>query len=98
VGQGVSCNGEIRFVTAIVSATAVQVNAPFSSAPAAGTEIAPSISYFPATELPSVSIFDYWDPSTALQRILCGAAVRPDDGEGERRFSSVRVRREWRKT
>ena len=74
-GQGVSCNGEIRFVTAIVSATAVQVNAPFSIAPAAGTEIAPSISYFPATELPSVSIFDYWDPSTALQRILCGAAV-----------------------
>jgi hypothetical protein len=74
-GQGVSCNGEIRFVTAIVSATAVQVNAPFSSTPAAGTEIAPSISYFPATELPSVSIFDYWDPSTALQRLLCGAAV-----------------------
>jgi hypothetical protein len=74
-GQGVSCNGEIRFVTAIVSATAVQVNAPFSSGPAAGTEIAPSISYFPATELPSASIFDYWDPSTALQRILCGAAV-----------------------
>jgi hypothetical protein len=75
VGQGVSCNCEIRFVTAIVSATAVQVNAPFSNAPSAGTEIAPSISYFPATELPSVSIFDYWDPSTALQRILCGAAV-----------------------
>jgi hypothetical protein len=75
VGQGVSCNGEIRFVTAIVSATAVQVNAAFSSAPAAGTEIAPSISYFPATALPSASIFDYWDPSTALQRILCGAAV-----------------------
>jgi hypothetical protein len=74
-GQGVSCNGEIRFVTAIVSATAVQVNAAFSSGPAAGTEIAPSISYFPATELPSASIFDYWDPSAALQRILCGAAV-----------------------
>jgi hypothetical protein len=75
VGQGVSCGGEIRFVTAIVSTTAVEVNAPFSSAPAAGTEIAPSISYFPATELPSVSVFDYWDPATALQRILCGAAV-----------------------
>jgi hypothetical protein len=75
VGQGVSCNGEIRFVTAIVSATAVQVNAAFSIVPAAGTEVAPSISYFPATELPSVSIFDYWDPSTALQRILSGAAV-----------------------
>lgn len=74
-GQGVSCNGEIRFVTAIVSATAVQVNAPFSSAPSAGTELSPCISYFPATELPSVSLFDYWDPRTALQRILCGAAV-----------------------
>jgi hypothetical protein len=75
VGQGVSCNGEIRFVTSVVNATVVDVNAPFSSAPAAGTEMAPCISYFPATELPSVSIFDYWDPSTALQRILCGAAV-----------------------
>ena len=74
-GQGVSCNGEIRFVTAIASAAAVQVNAPFSSAPTAGTEVAPCISYFLATALPSVSIFDYWDPSTALQRILCGAAV-----------------------
>lgn len=74
-GQGVSYNGEVRFVTAIVSPTAVQVNAPFATAPAAGAEIAPSVSYFPATELPSVSIFDYWDPSTALQRILCGAAV-----------------------
>jgi hypothetical protein len=75
VGQGVSLNGEIRFVTSIENATAVQVNAPFSTVPAAGTEIAPSVSYFPATELPSVSLFDYWDPSTALQRILCGAAV-----------------------
>jgi hypothetical protein len=33
------------------------------------------MSYFPATELPSVSIFDYWDPSSAVQRVLCGAAV-----------------------
>jgi hypothetical protein len=75
VGQGVSCNGEIRFVTAVVNPAAVQVNAPFSGALAAGTEIAPCVSYFPATNLPSVSIFDYWDPSAALQRILCGAAV-----------------------
>ncbi len=75
VGQGVSCGGELRFVTAITGTTSVQVNAPFATAPTLGSEIAPSISYFPATVLPSVSIFDYWDPSTALQRILCGAAV-----------------------
>ena len=74
-GQGISCNGEIRFVTAIVSSTAVHMNAPFSSSPVVGSEIAPTISYFPATELPSVSIFDYWDPSTAVHRIICGAAV-----------------------
>ena len=29
----------------------------------------------PATELPSVSIFDYWSPATAVQRLLSGAAV-----------------------
>jgi hypothetical protein len=75
VGQGVSCGGEIRFVTAIASATAVQMNAPFSSSQVAGTEIAPTLSYFPGTVLPSVSIFDYWDPQTAVQRIMCGAAV-----------------------
>jgi hypothetical protein len=75
VGQGVSCGGEIRFVSAIVNANAVEVNAPFSTAPVTGAQMAPSISYFPATEIPSLSIFDYWDPNNALQRILCGAAV-----------------------
>jgi len=75
VGQGVSCDGEIRFVSVVVNANAIQVNAPFTTAPSAGAQIAPSISYFPATEIPSLSIFDYWDPNTALQRILCGAAV-----------------------
>src|SRR5580704_12147291 len=75
VGQGVSCNGGIRFVTAIVNTTTVQVNAPFSTTPVAGTQISPSISYFPATQLPSISLFDYWDPATAVQRLLSGAAV-----------------------
>jgi hypothetical protein len=74
-GQGVSANGEIRFVTAIVNTTTVQVNAPFTSGPGVGTQVSPTVSYIPATELPSVSLFDYWDPATAVQRILCGAAV-----------------------
>ena len=75
VGQGVSCNGEIRFVTAVTSGTVVQVNAPFTTPVAAGAAIGRSVSYLPATELPSVSLFDYWDPSTAVQRVLSGAAV-----------------------
>ncbi len=33
------------------------------------------MTYAPATELPSATIFDYWDPATAVQRLLCGAAV-----------------------
>ena len=36
---------------------------------------AATVTYAPATELPSVSIFDYWSPATAVQRLLCGAAV-----------------------
>jgi hypothetical protein len=74
-GQGVAYGGEIRFVDSVVDATRVQVNAPFSSAPAAGAPAGPTVTYFPATELESLSIFDYWNPATAVQRILCGGAV-----------------------
>jgi len=74
-GQAVTYAGEIRFVRAIVNGTTVQLNAPFSSTPAAGAALGGTLSLAPATELPSVSIFDYWSPSSAVQRILCGAAV-----------------------
>ena len=33
------------------------------------------MTYVPATELKSVSIFDYWSPATAVQRVLQGAGV-----------------------
>ncbi len=74
-GQAVSSGGEIRFVSAIVDAISVQLNAPFAAAPAAGAAVAETVTYSLATELPSVSIFDYWSPATAVQRLLCGAAV-----------------------
>lgn len=74
-GQAVTFSGEIRFVTAVPDATRVLLNAPFSVEPGAGAQIGGTVSYAPATELPSVSIFDYWSPATAVQRILCGAAV-----------------------
>ena len=32
-------------------------------------------SILPSTVLPSASIFDFWSPSTAVQRLLCGAAI-----------------------
>jgi hypothetical protein len=73
-GQAFGFNGEIRFVKQVVSSSTVQVNAPFSTAPSSGATLTPTVSYFPAAELPSVSIFDYWDPANAVDRILVGAA------------------------
>ena len=74
-GQAVCSGGEVRFVAAIVDGQTVQLNAPFLSLPAAGASITATVTYTPATELKSVEIFDYWSPSTAVQRLLCGAGV-----------------------
>ena len=74
-GQAIPSGGEIRFATAIVDPSTVQLNAPFTVSPAAGAPLGAAITYAPATDLPSVSVFDYWSPSTAVQRLLCGAGV-----------------------
>jgi hypothetical protein len=37
--------------------------------------VLPAVSYAPAATLPSLTLFDYWDPSTTVQRVLCGAGV-----------------------
>jgi hypothetical protein len=74
-GQAVSSGGEIRFVAAIVDTKTVQLCVPFTVPPAAGAPVGAALTYIPTTELPSVSIFDYWDPATAVQRLLCGGAV-----------------------
>ncbi|MCX6633381.1 MAG: hypothetical protein NTW28_37780 [Candidatus Solibacter sp.] len=74
-GQAVCSGGEIRFAAAIVDAQTVQLNAPFLVLPAAGAVVTATVTYVPATELKSVSIFDYWSPATAVQRLLCGVGV-----------------------
>lgn len=74
-GQAITSGGEIRFVAAIVDAMTVIVNAPFSVAPVLGGVIGQTATYSLAVQLPSLSIFDYWDPSTAVQRVLYGAGV-----------------------
>ncbi len=75
VGQAISSGGDVRFVTAIVNSETVQLNAPLTVTPGTGAMTGPTVTYTPSNELPSVSIFDYWDPSTAVQRLLSGAAV-----------------------
>ena len=74
-GQAVQCGGEIRFAAAIVDASTVQLNAPFTNPPAVGATIGAAVTYVPGTMLPSVTVYDYWSPQTAVQRLLCGAGV-----------------------
>ena len=74
-GQAVRYLTEIRFVAAVVDSESVALNAPFSAVPETGAELGRTITYFPATNLPSASIFDYWSPEEAVQRILAGSAV-----------------------
>lgn len=74
-GQAVASAGEIRFVAAVVDASTVVLNAAFSTAPIAGVPLGPTATYTLASDLPSLSLYDYWDPATAVQRVLAGAAV-----------------------
>jgi hypothetical protein len=74
-GQAVTYGGEIRFVAAVASTVSVILNAPLSVAPVAGAAFGQTATYNLATTLPTVSLFDYWDPSSAVQRVFCGAAV-----------------------
>ena len=73
-GQAFVFNGEIRFVENVVTSTTVDANAPFAAAPNSGEAFGAAVSYFPAAELPSASLFDYWDPTGAIDRVLSGAA------------------------
>jgi hypothetical protein len=75
VGQGVGFGGEIRFVTGIIDPSTVQLNAPFTTPPGTNAPLYATVTYLPATGLPSATIYDYWSPATSVQRLLCGAAV-----------------------
>jgi len=74
-GQAVANGGEIRFIAAIQDSMTVFLVAPFTSGVVAGTVLGPTLTYQLGSDLGSVSIFDYWDPASALQRILNGAAI-----------------------
>ncbi|MGI9073049.1 MAG: hypothetical protein ACR2JB_17480 [Bryobacteraceae bacterium] len=74
-GSGISSNNELRFVTGVPDPSTVIVNAPFSTTPSANTALGPAMTYRLATALPSVTLYDYWDPVAAVSRILTGAAV-----------------------
>jgi hypothetical protein len=75
VGSAVSSGNEIRFVAAVLDPSAIVLNVPFSAALDANTVLAPAITYKLSTTLPSLTLYDYWDPTTATSRMITGAAV-----------------------
>jgi hypothetical protein len=74
-GAAVTSGGEMRFVTVVVNANSVQVNAPFTATPATSSLTGPTATYQPAESLPSATLFDYWSPSSSVQRVLAGMAM-----------------------
>jgi hypothetical protein len=74
-GRAITSGGEIRFVSAVQDTTTVFINAAFTVTPVTGGAIGATASYRLATDLGSATIYDYWDPSTVVQRIVNGAAI-----------------------
>ncbi len=75
LGSAVSSGNEIRFVTATPAPTTLVLNVPFSADLAANTTLAPAITYKLATNPPSVTLYDYWDPASTVSRMVTGSAV-----------------------
>lgn len=73
--QAVRFGNEIRFVAAVSNTTAFVLNAGFAEDPAVGAALGAAITYMPAANLPGVTIYDYWDPGDAVQRIIAGAGI-----------------------
>jgi hypothetical protein len=74
-GNAISQGSEIRFVVSVIDQSTVTLNAPFESNPAQGSSLTPCLTYPLGNVLASFSLFDYWDPATAVDRIVTGATV-----------------------
>jgi len=75
VGSALSNGSELRFVANVEDSLTVNLNTPFSVAPGGGTTLATTVGYRLATHLPSVTLYDYWDPPSAVSRVVTGAGV-----------------------
>jgi hypothetical protein len=75
LGQAVTFGGELRFVTAVPTDQSIVLNAPFTVQPSSGSPLGATVTYAPGNGLPTISVFDYWSPETAVHRIVNGGAV-----------------------
>lgn len=74
-GSAISYAGEIRFVIQVVDSLTIIINAPFTTTPAGNVALGPAITYPLAIALPSITLYDYWDPITAVSRVITGGVV-----------------------
>ena len=74
-GSAISYVNEVRFVASVIDSQTIVINAPFKMTPAAGSILAQAMTYSLADALPSVTLYDYWDPITTVSRVVVGGAV-----------------------
>jgi len=75
IGQAISVGGEMRFVDSILDDHTVVVNCPVPAEVANGTTVGRCVTYRLGSHLKSLTMLDYWDPSTAIQRCAAGVSV-----------------------
>lgn len=73
--MAVSFGGEIRFVSKVIDASTVELNAAFSISPTTGQTLPPTATYTLSRSVQSLSLFDYWSPASSVQRVCRGATV-----------------------
>ncbi|HBY60810.1 MAG TPA: hypothetical protein DEH78_13390, partial [Solibacterales bacterium] len=66
---------EIRFVSTVVDARTVNLNAPLTVLPTPGSPFSTTMTYRPGSGLKGVSVYDCWSPGAAVQRVLSGCAL-----------------------
>lgn len=74
-GAAIAYGGELRFVLAVPDPLSLVLNAPFASSVPTNTALGSAAAYMLGNELPSVTIYDYWDPADAVSRFVPGAVV-----------------------
>ncbi len=72
-GDAITFGGDLRFVTACPDPLRAWLSAPLTGS--AGMAAGGAVSYRPAAKLPSASLYEYWTPESAVQRILRGCVV-----------------------
>lgn len=73
-GQALAIGGEVRFVESISGPSGIVVSAPFTRE-VAGLPAGSAVVYPLAHDLKSATMYDYWSPSTAIQRLLAGCVM-----------------------